>query len=478
MNVLFYLIAFLEWFTTLSVEIMSIRNSVSIIWSNSISTSVILWIILMALSYWYYRWWILASNNSKDFIKLKIYKNLLIASLFYLFLSFPLENALLVLFLKLNFWYFISIFLSILILFFIPVFLASQTIPLLSELIDSNKKGETIWKLLFFSTVGSFLGSILTSLVFFPLIWVVNSIVLNSIILSGLVLLMLYINRKNIWKYTIYLNLLYFIFLFYLIFIDLSKYSNNNNVVYSFNSPHNDIKVINKWENILFSMNWSYSSWINRETKDSYFEYIKEVTSIIKEEKPKRVLVIWAAWFSLPQSISKFDFIEKIDVCDIDSSLKDITEKYFLKEKLSEKIEFYPVAARYLLTKKIQENKKYDFIFVDAYHWRMSIPSQLLTKEFFIDLKKISSWTITMNLIFDNLLKTDFYNNLSTTLAYVFESPFIKPMKGNLNYWNFIFVDNKREWYQILEKKEWWKIYLDNKHSLAIDKYNLFYSAK
>lgn len=50
-----YIIAFLEGFTTLSVEIMVIRNSLSIIGSNAIATSTILGIILLALSYGYYR---------------------------------------------------------------------------------------------------------------------------------------------------------------------------------------------------------------------------------------------------------------------------------------------------------------------------------------------------------------------------------------------------------------------------------------
>lgn len=55
MNLILYLIAFLEGFTTLSVEIMAIRNSISIIGSNAIATSIILGIILLALSYGYYR---------------------------------------------------------------------------------------------------------------------------------------------------------------------------------------------------------------------------------------------------------------------------------------------------------------------------------------------------------------------------------------------------------------------------------------
>jgi hypothetical protein len=96
--------------------------------------------------------------------------NLLIASLFYTFMSFPLENKLLSLLLGYDIGYFIPVFLAISILFIVPVFLASQTIPLLSELIDDDKKAVVLGKLLFFSTIGSFMGSVVTSLVFFSTI--------------------------------------------------------------------------------------------------------------------------------------------------------------------------------------------------------------------------------------------------------------------------------------------------------------------
>lgn len=188
MNLILYIVAFFEGFTTLSVEIMSIRNSIAIVGSNSISTSIILGIILLALSYGYYRGGVFASKNNPEIIKRKIYINLLIASIFYTFVSFPFENLFLSYLLSLNIGYFLPIFIGVSVLFILPVFLASQTIPLLSELIDDDKKAVIIGKLLFFSTVGSFLGSVVTSLIFFSYIGVEKAIVVNGIILAILAL--------------------------------------------------------------------------------------------------------------------------------------------------------------------------------------------------------------------------------------------------------------------------------------------------
>jgi hypothetical protein len=167
MNIILYIIAFLEGFTTLSVEIMAIRNSIAIIGSNAIATSIILGVVLLALSYGYYRGGVYAAYHTKKEIQKKIFYNLLSASLLYTLVSFPLENTFLEQSLSWGVGYFLPVLLTITVLFSLPVFLASQTIPLLSELVTGEEKSITIGKLLFFSTMGSFLGSVTTSLVFF-----------------------------------------------------------------------------------------------------------------------------------------------------------------------------------------------------------------------------------------------------------------------------------------------------------------------
>ena len=417
MNVIFYVVAFLEWFTTLSVEIMSIRNSISIVWSNSISTSIILGIILIALSYGYYRGWVFASQNKPEIIKKKIYTNLLFASLFYTFLSFPLENILLTYLLELNISYFLAIFIGISILFIVPVFLASQTIPLLSELIDDTKKAVTIWKLLFFSTIWSFVWSVMTSLVFFSYIWVQKSIVLNGIILAVLAMVIYsQWDKKLITTKWIFLNFLYILVLTYLLIVDFSKFGVSPYTVYSYSSEYNDISVLDFWKTRLFQMNWSHSSGMDVISKKSNFWYIQKITDIIEQEKPKKILIIWAAWFSLPQDIAKKEYIERVDVCDIDGSLDTIAEKYFLHEKLDPKIVFYKESARYFVNQKIRSKEKYDFIFLDAYNGKISIPSELLTKDFFDSIDQISTSSIAMNIIFDTANDSIFYKKLSNTL--------------------------------------------------------------
>jgi hypothetical protein len=49
--------------------------------------------------------------------------------------------------------YILTLFAVSFLLFFLPVFVASQTVPLLTELIDGDSKGQAVGKMLFASTI-------------------------------------------------------------------------------------------------------------------------------------------------------------------------------------------------------------------------------------------------------------------------------------------------------------------------------------
>src|SRR5260370_27724171 len=61
-------------------------------------------------------------------------------------------------------------------LFLLPIYLASQTVPMLAELINvDGKAGKASGRVLFFSTVGSVAGGIVTPVWLFPYIGVARS---------------------------------------------------------------------------------------------------------------------------------------------------------------------------------------------------------------------------------------------------------------------------------------------------------------
>ena len=242
MSFLIYLISFLEWFTTLSVEIIAIRRFTPIIWTNSISTSIILWVILLALSYGYYIGWKNTKNlESKDLIK-KIIFNLTVAWTYYLFFTFIFDQLILSYLILYIQSYFFAILLSSFLLFFIPVFLASQTIPLLSEVLKWENTWEKVWKLLFFSTVGSFLGSVMTSSVLFPFIWVYKSSIFDSFLLTfSSVILIWYIFKK--YKEINFVSILSIIIFFLSIILIIKPDSLSKNSLFKIANSYHDIEI-------------------------------------------------------------------------------------------------------------------------------------------------------------------------------------------------------------------------------------------
>lgn len=469
MAYLIYLISFLEWFTTLSIEIIAIRVFTPIIWTNSISTSIILWVILLALSYWYYVWWKISNWKDSIYLVKRIILNLIIASSYYLFLTFIFDVSLLnILLEKLN-SYFFAILLSSFLLFFIPVFFASQTIPLLSEVLKWENTWEKIWKLLFYSTIWSFLGSVMTSSVLFASIWVSKSGTLNSLILAWISLLLSFVYFRKI-KY-------FHIISMFLVLLTLSILSAENlkSVLFEKSNSYQNIQVYDLWDwRRVFSLNGWYSSWINLQTKESFFSYIQEIKQKIIQEKYKNIAIIWAAWFTLPYELSIRKDISNVDVIDVDPDLKEIAEKYFLEENLNNKVKFIPESARFFINKTIKENKKYDNVVIDVYIWK-SLPAQALTYEFFNDLTKISD-SIFLNIITDRDLKSDFSKKVLNTMFEAFWDVYYKDVNAYSNLsdkTNFVISNKYFEWYKKWEKDELFPFYTDDKNSIELDLFRM-----
>ncbi len=470
MQILIYLISFLEWFTTLSIEIIAIRNFTPIIWTNSISTSVILWVILLALSYWYYIWWKISYKKTNKQIWYRVWINLLIASLYYMLLTFVFDKQILINLINITNNYFLSILISSFILFFIPIFLASQTIPLLSEMLKWHNTWEKMGKLLFFSTIGSFLGSVVTSSVFFAYIWVEKSAILNIAILSFLSVLIISITLKKINVVSAIASLLFIISTIMILW----EYNINKNTIFKHANSYHNIEIINTNNNKrLFIQNWWYASGIDTIKNESFFKYIIEIKQKIIDSKDENILIIWWAGFTLPNELSKQSFVKNIDVVDVDSSLKDISEKYFLQEKINNKVVFYPQASRYFLYNTIKKQKKYDSLVIDIYVWN-SLAPQTLTYEFFESLTKVSD-DIYINLITDKNLKSDFSKKVLNTMSKAFGNIYYKDVNNNDNYslTNYVITNKEIDNYNkyINKNNKWY--YYDNKNSIEIDLFKI-----
>ncbi len=371
--------------------------------------------------------------------------------------------------------YILTLFLVSLALFFVPVFIASHTIPLLTEMIPEQSKGKAAGEMLFVSTIWSFLWSVVTSIVFFEWIWVFNTWVIVGVVLCLLAGWVLYYYKRNRAIVSVVSGVILWM-VFY-------KTTLPEGVTYAYDSAYQEIQITTGsylWDPIrVFKSNGGMSSAIYEpplEDKRSPFKYINEAITLTQEQKPSSILVIWSAWFVYPMAVSEFPYIENIDTVDIDPRVKEVTQMHFLQKPLDEKITFYPYSARYIVRKLLREWKSYELIFLDAYNGK-SLPSELVTKEFFQDVQQLltQEWFLVANLILDSSLESSFSKSVRATMNAVFvDGLSIKNITNNAQNTldNFLVTTlntlHKGEYERVLTEEDA-VLYTDDHHAGEID---------
>lgn len=447
-----FLILLIEGFITISLEILSIRQLLPFVGTSVIVTSLIIGIFLLFLSIGYY----LGGNCTKNHLE-KLQLNFTIAAficgigLSYTFCQvfFYASNKLF------EHHLLLSLLIYLLIILAPVILLLGQTIPITTNFFNTTDPVNKISsKTLFISTLGSFFGAILTSLILLNYFGVAQSLFFNVVLLLFFSLSISFIIKKN----RVLQLILITIGGSYLYQFNVSnekqyfKMTNNygNYQVYQASKNLSDTSylVVN---NVLMSI-------IDKNNKGSkYIEYVKDVAFKQLKLKQKNILVIGAGGFTFSHE-NMFD--NKFTYIDIDKKVKNIAEKYFLKSKI--KGNFIAVDARVYLNAK---NTIYDVIFSDPYN-KANIPSSLITKEYFLSLKKHlkENGYAFFNVIADPFFNDPYSKHIDNTLNQVFKNC----MKHPINYQlptNIIYICKKTN------NEDDHQIYTDNNNQASMEQF-------
>ena len=123
----------------------------------------------------------------------------------------------------------------------------------------------------------------------------------------------------------------------------------------------------------------------------------------------------------------------------------------------------------------IDKHTQYNLILVDAYNWT-SIPEELVTKEFFSDLKKMSD-NIMLNMIMDKNMELAFSQHLLATLSDAWPE-WIWYKNVSEEQWrlvNFIVTSKPFTWATRYDQENTSALYTDDKHSVEVDKAAMFH---
>ncbi len=434
-TILLYTIIIIEGYVVLSTELLAIRQTIPYVGSGTDTVSIIIAAVLMPLAFGY--------QNGGKFrpkkccgqflsIRKKLISNIIIAALILL----PGMSAL---FISWFFPYLGSIGLdnriiqtSVYSVLFIvvPVYLLGQTIPLVSNYFSSQKLAKVTGHMLFFSTLGSFMGAVFSTLVLMSTIGVHNTVTINFILLSVLIILLSKKKTGMEVLTTLAITL-------------IAIAVNSNGLMTAGNNPMAKDGGF-RTEKLILKDNARYillnsdrlKPYDSYGRKAPYIEFFEKVAidPIIISEKPRDILVIGSGSFILGIEDRRniYSFV------DLDEKLLDKAKDLITKEKIGDNKKFLTEPAREFLSNIIKKGKKFDVVFLDSHIGGATIPERLLTQEFFRQIKDVMKDKAIMMASF--ILSPTFNNpaarNVDNTLRSVFPNLSRVVVNGNVNLWD------------------------------------------
>ena len=316
----------------------------------------------------------------------------------------------------------------------IPVFLLGQTVPLTSNYFSRERLSSITGKMLFFSTTGSFLGSILSTIVLMGTVGVHNTVIITLGLLALLCLLLG--GRKLPLQAATAIGLL-----------SVAVLLNNDAILRHFQVVSDDayniirIKEMPQQKGLSLVVNNSAASRLAKDPKDGapYVVYIENefIQPLAQPGKPASdILIIGAGGFTmgLTDSINHYTFV------DIDPRMQDVAEQDFLHRKLTSNKKFIPMSARAFVARS---QRKFDLIILDTYTNKYSIPMECTTREFLQSVKQIlkPDGILAANIISSANFSDAFTVRYDRTFSQVF-SPHNRQVLGDYDPYDTLPGDN------------------------------------
>jgi predicted membrane-bound spermidine synthase len=395
---LLYAIVFIEGFCSLGAEVIALRRLVPHIGSSIVVTAPTIGFFLLALALGYASGAKVAGNYiaivARNFLIAAALVGIGLAGISVDWMFAHLQPVLIA------YLVFIGGVLCPL------AWLLGQTVPILTNLMKAERTGEASGMALYWSTLGSFLGSVSLSLLVMQWLGVSAAVFACALGLVIGTLLLAPQNKK--------------IGAFALLTATLAAGINYQHVVTADTAYAEyligDVELAGQNNPRAFWVNKSTASLIDDSQPPNYTRYIKHLRQILLDDlgfKDKDILVLGAGGFTLShqEPLNRYTYV------DIDPAIKEIAEKHFLRQPARGKF-IADDARRYIATTE----RRFDAVVVDVYSSHTSIPSHLVTREFWAGTRRAlkPEGVLIANLILDGKLETPYARNLLATIDSVF----------------------------------------------------------
>ncbi len=390
---LLFTIVFIEGYCSLGAEIIALRRLIPHVGSSIVVTAPTIGLFLLALAIGYHS----GSRVEADY-RVVVARNFLVSaalmgaglaggSVNAIFAGAPAGIAYLV---------FIGAILCPL------AWLLGQTVPILTNLMRAQRSGEAAGRALYWSTLGSFLGSVSLSLGVMQLFGVWAAVVLGALMLvAGAAL----VQRPQLLAASL------------LAAVAALGVAANLGDRQRADTAYADYAVepvsrAGMLSPRAFVVNNQSASVIDNSEPPQYARYVQHLRRILLDDlrfSERDILVLGAGGFTLShrEPANRYTYV------DIDPAIRAIAERDFLGE--AARGEFVAADARRFV---VETARRFDAVVVDVYSARTSIPGHLVTREFWRDTRHAlkPGGVMLANLILDGKLASPYARNLLATI--------------------------------------------------------------
>ncbi len=390
---LLFTIVFIEGYCSLGAEIIALRRLIPHVGSSIVVTAPTIGLFLLALALGYHS----GSRVETDF-RAVVARNFLISAVLMgaglagtsvnaIFDGAPAGLAYLI---------FIGAILCPL------AWLLGQTVPILTNLMRAQRSGEAAGRALYWSTLGSFLGSVTLSLGVMQMAGVWAAVLLGAVLLvAGAALVqpprpLAAVLLAGVTALSVAANL------------GDRQRADTAYADYQVETVSRDGMQSPR----AFRVNNQVASVIDSSEPPVYALYVRHLRRILLQDlayRDRDILVLGAGGFTLShrEPANRYTYV------DIDPAIRAIAERDFLREPA--RGEFVAADARRFV---VETNRRFDAVVVDVYSARTSIPGHLVTREFWRDTKRAlkPGGVMLANLILDGKLASPYARNLLATI--------------------------------------------------------------
>lgn len=410
-------VVFIEGFCSLGAEIIALRRLVPHIGSSIVVTAPTIGFFLLALALGY-----AAGAKINDRYLQVVARNFLISALLLgIGFSTPFVNGL--------FAHIEPVWLAYTLLIggiLCPLaWLLGQTVPALTNLMQTRRTGEASGMALYWSTLGSFLGSLGLSVLVMQWLGISAAVALCALFLLIGALRLQRAPEVSTRGWQVLAVFLAATLLIIGLNVPLLRGQLLNEPQEVTETAYADYSVIPTQtadgEPVrAFKVNSSTASLISDSSPPRYARYIDYLRqTLLKDLKLKNsdILVLGAGGFTLShrEPLNRYTFV------DIDPKIQTIAEQQFLHEPI--RGQFIVDDARHFVTSTAKHSgDRFDAVVVDVYSSHHNIPSHLVTREFWHDTRQAlrPNGVLLANLILDSKLQSDYARNVLATIESVY----------------------------------------------------------